>query len=139
MHTETDAEFRDLLTLETIAVVGCSATPGKEAHDVPKYLLEHGYNIIPVNPVADEVFGLEAYDSLADVPDGIDMVNVFRPSEEVLDIVDDVLERHETRGDVEALWLQLGIRDDDAVERAVDAGIHVVQSRCLKVEHQRLG
>ena len=138
MHTETDAEFGDLLALETIAVVGCSATPGKAAHDVPKYLQERGYDIIPVNPFADEIFGRQAYDSLADIPDEIDMVNVFRPSEEVADIVDDVLDRHETRGDVEALWLQLGIRDDDAAERAVDAGIHVVQSRCLKVEHQRL-
>ena len=138
MHVDTEVELRDLLALETIAVVGCSSTPGKAAHSVPKYLLDHGYEVIPVNPFADEIFGRQAYDSLGEVPDDIDIVNVFRPNEEVSDIVDEVLARHADRGDVEAIWLQLGIRDDDAAGRAVEAGLRVVQDRCLKVDHRQL-
>ena len=134
MPVATDETLRDLLALDTVAVVGCSTSAGKAAHDIPRYLLNHGYDVIPVNPFADEIFGREAYDSLADVPDDIGLVNVFRPSEEVPDIVDDVLERD----DVEGLWLQLGIRDDEAVERAQDAGLTTTQDKCIKVEHQRL-
>jgi predicted CoA-binding protein len=138
MRIDTDSGLRDLLDVNTIAVVGCSSTPGKEAHQIPKYMLEQGYDIVPVNPFADTIFERTAYDSLGDVEEDIEMVDVFRPSEEVPEIVDDVLARHEDRGDIESLWLQLGIHHDDATERAVDAGIDVVQDRCLKVEHQRL-
>ena len=132
--TESDATLRQILEYDTVAVVGCSTTPGKAAHDIPKYLVDHGYDVIPVNPFADEIFGRTAYDSLTDVPDEIDIVDVFRPSEEVSGIVDEVLDR----ADVKALWLQLDIRDEDAAKRAREAGIEVVQDRCLKVEHQRL-
>ncbi|AXG07265.1 CoA-binding protein [Haloplanus rubicundus] len=138
MTDATEADIRTLLDAETIAVVGCSATPGKAAHDVPAYLQRQGYEIVPVNPHRDEVLGREAADSLADVSERVDLVDVFRPSEEVSGIVDAVIERVERRGDVEGLWLQLGIRDDDAVARARDAGLTVVQDRCLKVEHGRL-
>jgi len=138
MRIETDSGLRDVLDAETIAVVGCSSTPGKEAHQIPRYMLEQGYNVIPVNPFADTIFDRTAYDTLGEVEEEIEMVDVFRPSEEVPEIVGDVLGRHEDRGDIESLWLQLGIRDDDATERAVDAGIDIVQDRCLKVEHQRL-
>ena len=132
--TESDATLRQILEYDTVAVVGCSTTPGKAAHDIPKYLVDHGYDVIPVNPFADEIFGRTAYDSLTDVPDEIDIVDVFRPSEEVSGIVDEVLDR----ADVKALWLQLDIRDDEAAERARETGIEVVQDRCIKVEHQRL-
>jgi len=138
MHATTDDAVRALLDHKTIAIVGCSTTPGKAAHDIPKYMRENGYEILPVNPFADEIFGETAYDSLEAVPDDIDMVNVFRPSDEVPGIVDDVLARHEDRGDIEALWLQLDIRHDEATDRAVEAGIDVVQDKCLKVEHRRL-
>jgi predicted CoA-binding protein len=134
MQAETDQQLREMLDYDTVAVVGCSTTPGKAAHDIPRYLLDHGYDVIPVNPFADEIFGREAYDSLSSVPEEIDLVDVFRPSEEVPGIVDEVLERD----DVDGLWLQLGIRDDDAAQRAVDAELDVVQDRCIKVEHQRL-
>jgi len=120
-----------------IAVVGCSTTAGKAAHDIPEYMLEHGYDVVPINPFAEEIFGREAYDTLADVAETVELVNVFRPSDEIPG-VDDVLARHTDRGDVDALWLQLGIRHDDATAGAVDAGIDVVQDRCLKVEHARL-
>jgi predicted CoA-binding protein len=138
MATASDQNLREILEYDTIAVVGCSTTPGKAAHDIPKYLIDQGYDVVPVNPYADEIFDRVAYDSLLDVPDEVDLVDVFRPSEEVPGIVDEVLERHDQRGDVEALWLQFGIRDDDATQRAADAGIQVVQDSCIKVEHQRL-
>lgn len=134
MPVESDAELRELLGLRTVAVVGCSSTPGKDAHEIPRYLTEHGYEVIPVNPNAEEVFGRPAYDSLSDVEEEIDTVDVFRPSDEVAGIVEEVLDRE----DVKVLWLQLGISDSDAEARAERAGIHVVVDRCMKVEHQRL-
>ncbi|QIO23400.1 CoA-binding protein [Haloarcula sp. JP-L23] len=134
MPVTDDDELREILSLNRVAVVGCSTTPGKDAHEIPKYLIDKGYDVVPVNPFADEIFGREAYDSLADVPGEIDIVDVFRPSEEVSDIVDAVLERE----DVQVVWLQLGIHDDDAVERAESAGRRVVQDRCMKPTHQRL-
>ena len=134
MPVESDADLREILDLDTIAVVGCSATPGKEAHEIPRYLQDQGYEVIPVNPYADEVLGRPAYDSVTDVEERIDVVDVFRPSEEVADIVDEAL----TRDDVEVIWTQLGIRDAKAAEKAEANGRRVVQDRCFKVEHQRL-
>ncbi|WP_248897093.1 CoA-binding protein [Haloplanus halobius] len=137
MPTATDADIRDLLDVNTIAVIGCSATPGKAAHDVPAYLQHQGYDIVPINPHHDAVLGRPAYDTLADVSERIDLVDVFRPSEEVSGIVDAVLDRVAERGDVRGLWLQRGIRDDEAATRAREAGLTVVQDRCLKVTHQQ--
>lgn len=134
MPVTSDAELREILGLVRIAVVGCSRHAAKDAHAIPKYLLEHGYDVVPVNPNADEIFDRESYDSLADVPGEIDVVNVFRPSDEVGDVVDAALERE----DVKVIWTQLGIRDDAAAERAEAAGKRVVQDRCMKVEHRRL-
>jgi len=134
MPVESDDELREILELETIAVVGCSSTPGKAAHDVPKFMRQRGYEIVPVNPYAGEVFGIEAYDSLSEVEGTVDLVDVFRPSDEVSDIVEEALERE----DVEAVWTQLGIRDPEAGERVEAAGKQYVEDRCLKVEYQRL-
>lgn len=134
MPVETDAELQEVLARRRVAVVGCSATPGKDAHEIPKYLLEHGYDVVPVNPFSDEVLGRTAYDSLADVDGEVEVVDVFRPSDEVSGIVDEAIERD----DVEVVWTQLGIRDDDAAARAENAGLRVVQDRCMKVEHARL-
>jgi len=134
MPVETDADLREILDLETIAVVGCSSSPGKAAHDIPKYMLDRGYDVVPVNPFADEIFGRETADSLADVDGEIDLVDVFRPSDEVPGIVDAVLDRD----DIQAVWLQLGITDDESGRRVEESGRRFVQDRCLKVEHQRL-
>lgn len=134
MPVTDDAEVREILDFRTVAVVGCSATPHKDAHRIPAYLLDHGYNVIPVNPNHDTVLGRHAYDSLADVEEEIDIVDVFRPSPEVAGVVDQAL----ARDDVKVIWLQLGIHDDDAVARAETAGIRVVQDRCMKPEHHRL-
>lgn len=138
MPITDDAGLDRLLDAETIAVVGCSTTPGKAAHDVPAYLQRHGYRVIPVNPYADEVLGEPAYDDLAEVAESIDLVDVFRPSEEVPEVVEAVRARHGTRGDAGAVWLQLGIAHDEAAAAAETDGIDVVQDRCIKVEHGRL-
>ncbi|MCU4750870.1 CoA-binding protein [Halobacteria archaeon AArc-curdl1] len=130
-----DSTLREILSLETIAVVGCSTTPGKAAHDVPKYLLDHGYDVRPVNPFAEEILGRATVDSLEDLEGTpVDIVCIFRPSDEVSGIVDATLERD----DVSVIWTQLGIRDDEAAARAIDAGLTVVQDRCIKIEHRRL-
>ena len=138
MPIETDAVVRELLGFQRIAVIGCSRNPSKTAHSVPAYMHERGYEISPVNPYADEIFGREAYDSILDVEEDVELVNVFRPNNEVSDVIDQIIERKESRGDVKAIWLQLGIFDDEAAARAEEAGLHVVQDRCIKVEHQRL-
>lgn len=134
MPATDDTELREILDAETVAVVGCSATPGKAAHGVPKYLQEHGYRIVPINPTADEVLGERAYDSLSEVAEDIDIVDVFRPSAEVSGIVDEVL----ARDDVATVWLQLNIRDDEAGARVEESGRAFVQDKCIKVEHGRL-
>ncbi|WP_394743054.1 CoA-binding protein [Natronococcus roseus] len=131
--SESD-RIREALESETVAIVGCSSTPGKAAHDVPRYLLEQGYDVIPVNPNAEEIFDRSAADALSDVDQEIEVVCVFRPSEEVTGIVDEVLERE----DVETVWTQLGIRDDEAADRLEESGRSVVQDQCMKVQHQRL-
>ncbi|OYR83408.1 CoA-binding protein [Halorubrum sp. E3] len=138
MPLTDDESLDELLDADTIAVVGCSTTSGKAAHDVPAYLQRHGYRVIPVNPFADEVLGEPAYDELAAVEADVDIVNVFRPSEEVPEILDAVRERHAERGDAGAAWLQLGISHDEAAAAAEADGIDVVQDRCMKVEHGRL-
>ena len=130
MPTDEEA-IEAALAADVVAVVGCSSTPGKDAHEIPKYLREHGYEVVPVNPYADEIFGRQAYDSLADVEETVDVVDVFRPSEEVAGIVEQALDRD----DIDVIWTQLGIEDDAAAERARSAGKLVVQDRCLKVEH----
>jgi predicted CoA-binding protein len=134
MPVTSDEDIRKILSKDTVAVVGCSTTPGKAAHDVPKYLEEHGYEVIPVNPYADEVLGRDAYDSLIEVPGKVGIVDVFRPSDELDGIVDEVVKH----GDIDVLWTQTGIRDRKATNRAEDAGVTVVEDRCIKVQHRRL-
>ena len=134
MPIDDDDSIAEVLEFETIAVVGCSSTPGKDAHEVPAYLQRHGYRVIPVNPTTDEVLGERSYDTLSAVEEEVEVVDVFRPSEEVAGIVDEAIER----GDVKVVWTQLGIRDDEAAERAEAAGLRVVQNRCIMVDHRRL-
>jgi len=131
MASAEDEAIETALDADVIAVVGCSSTPGKDAHEIPNYLIEHGYEVVPVNPYADEIFGRQVYDSLADVEETVDVVDVFRPSEEVAGIVDETIDRD----DVEVIWTQLGISDDEAAARARKADKQVVQDRCIKVEH----
>lgn len=134
MPIEDADELRRILEYDRIAVVGASTSYEKAAHIVPAYLQRHGYELRPVNPTADEIFGRRAYDSLADVSETVDIVEIFRPSEEVSEIVGQAL----ARDDVKAIWMQAGIRNDEAAQRAESAGVDVVQDRCMKVEHGQL-
>jgi predicted CoA-binding protein len=131
MPIEDDDGLRELLEQTRIAVVGASATLEKAAHIVPAYLQRYGYEIIPVNPNVDELFDRPAYDSLSEVDEDIDIVEIFRPSEEAPGIVEEAVDRD----DVKAIWMQLGIENDDAAERAEAAGLSVVQDHCMKVQH----
>lgn len=135
--TDDDA-LDSVFDADTIAVVGCSTTPGKAAHEVPAYLQQQGYRVLPVNPFADEILGETAYDALGEIEVDIDVVDVFRPSDEVPEIVTAVRERHAARDDADTIWLQLGISHDEAAAEAEADGIAVVQDRCMKVEHERL-
>lgn len=117
----------------SIAVVGCSTTPGKDAHEIPLYILQQGYEVYPVNPSATEIFARKAYARLADVPKPIDLVNVFRPAEEAPDIA-----RQAVAAGARALWLQSGIRSDEARRIATEAGLEYVEDACMRVVHRQL-
>lgn len=134
MPLADDHSIKEILGLDPVAIVGCSRNPGKAAHDVPRYLAENGFDIIPINPNADEILGRRAVPSISAVDRDVRLVTVFRPSEEVPAIVDTVLDRD----DVKAIWLQLGITHNRALERAERSGLVTVQNRCMSVEHRRL-
>lgn len=118
----------------TIAVVGLSRDPRKEAHDVPAALQERGFRVIPVNPYADELLGEHVYRRLADIPDPIDVVEVFRPAREAAGIAREAAELG-----IGALWLQLGIRSPEAAAIAAAAGMDYVEDRCMIVDVRRAG
>jgi len=119
---------------KTIAVVGASPDPAKRAHVVPAYLQEQGYRIIPVNPNRDEVLGEKAYPTLLDIPEPVDLVEVFRPAEEAAGIAKDAVAIG-----ADVLWLQVGIVSDEAAETAGEAGLAVVMDHCMGVMHAKLG
>lgn len=116
----------------TIAVVGLSSNPARPSHGVARYMQQQGYRVIPVNPGEQEVLGEKAHRSLADVPDKIDLVNVFRRSEEAGAVVDEAI-----RLEAKAVWLQEGVIDEAAAARAQDAGLLVVMDRCWLKDHVR--
>lgn len=129
----TDDQIRKFYSLKNIAVVGMSKNPEKAAYHVPKYLAEKGYNIIPVNPTADEIMGKKCYHELGEIQDSIDIVDVFRPSEQVLQVVEAAIKKKP-----KVIWLQEGIHNPEAEELARKAGIEVVFNRCMLAEHERL-
>ena len=124
---------RFLRQITTIAVVGLSDNPGRNSYEVAAYLQSQGYEIVPVNPNARMVLGRTARPSLRDVEGKIDLVDVFRKSEAVAEIIDDAI-----AVGAGGVWLQLGISDEEAEKRARDAGLFVVSNRCLMMEHRRL-
>ncbi|SRR5487761_789570 len=117
----------------TIVVVGLSADPGKPSHYVPAYMQQHGYRILPVNPMVETVLGEKSYATLADLPLKPDIVNVFRLPKYIPVIVDEMLQLG-----FKNLWVQQGIIHLEAAARAEAGGIHVVMDRCIMVEHRRL-
>ncbi|TET31957.1 MAG: CoA-binding protein [Candidatus Heimdallarchaeota archaeon] len=118
---------------KTIAVVGASRNPSKAAHSIPKYLKEHGYTIILVNPKADTILEEKVYPSLAEIPVQVDIVDIFRPSEDTPKVVEEAVKLKP-----KLIWLQLGIVNDKAKEIAEKHGIPFVMDKCMKIEHMRL-
>jgi uncharacterized protein len=132
--TDQDAIVQHILTsYSTITVVGASADPAKAAHTVPAHMQRHGWRIIPVNPHAEEILGEPVYRAVADVPEQVGLVDVFRPSEQTPDIA-----RQAVAAGATALWLQLGIASAEARAIAEAAGLLYVEDRCLVIEQRRL-
>jgi uncharacterized protein len=130
----SDSELRKIYDLKNIAVVGMSKNEEKPAHFVPKYLIEHGYNVIPVNPTITEVLGRKSYPSIADMPDDIDVVDIFRRSEDAPVVVMDAMKK---KG-IKVIWMQEGIYNEEAERKAKENGMDVVYNRCMMAEHKRL-
>ncbi len=134
-----DDEIRDVLrNTKTIAVLGIKpeSHSGQPAHYVPKYMADRGYEIIPVPvyyPDVTEILGKRVYRDLGDVPGEIDLLNVFRRAEDIAKHTDEILAKKP-----KAVWLQLGIRNEEVAEKLAEAGIKVVQDLCLMVEHRAL-
>ena len=134
---------RDILKkYDVIAVVGASKNPEKEAYTVPAYMKEHGYTIIPVNPTADEILGEKAYKSLLDLPPDlakkVDIVDVFRPSEELPQVARQVIEMRQKHGRPFAFWAQLGLENEEAKKMLSANKIPYVMNVCLRVVHKLL-
>lgn len=118
-----------LKKFKTIAVIGMSKNPEKDAYRIPEFLIRNGYNVIPVNPTGEEILGRRSYKKLSDVTEKIEIVDVFRPSEDVPNYVDEVI-----KAKPNVFWEQLGIHSPEAEEKIAAAGIRVVYDRCMKVE-----
>ena len=135
MSSDHDQMMRDiLLSTNTVASVGLSSNDEKESYWIVFFLKEMGYRMIPVNPKATEIFGEKAYPSLLDIPDKIDVVQVFRKPEDVPPIVDDAI-----KIGARVVWMQEGIVNEEAAQKARDAGLQVVMDACMRATHKRLG
>jgi uncharacterized protein len=130
--SSADTIQRILKECRTIAVVGLSSNPGRPSYSVAGYMKQQGYRVIPVNPHETSVFGETAYPSLGAIPHKVDLVNVFRRSEEAGAVVDEAI-----RIGAKAVWLQEGVIDEAAAKRAQQAGLLVVMNRCWLKEHYR--
>ena len=131
--SHTDEEIKDIFALKKIAVVGMSRYPIKAAHFVPKYLSEQGFDITPINPTTNEILGKKCYPDISSVQDPIDIVDIFRPSEQVLPVVLNAIKKKP-----KVIWLQEGIHNEEAENLAREHGIDIVFNRCMLAEHQRL-
>ncbi|MCI0564421.1 MAG: CoA-binding protein [Nitrososphaera sp.] len=136
MNTDShsDAELQKFFGMKRIAVVGMSRYAEKAAHTVPKYMLEQGYNVIPVNPSASEILGRKSYPTVRAIPDLVDLVNIFRPSRDVPAVVKDLMKKPR----IKVVWMQEGIYSGEAERMAIERGMDVVYNRCIMVEHRRL-
>lgn len=124
-----------------VAVVGLSRDPSKDSYRVVKYLREQGFHIVPVNPTAEEILGEKSYKSLLDMPEKIqktlEIVDIFRPSDEVLPIIEQVIQLRKRHGTPHVVWMQLGIINEEAAEKAREAGLIVIMDKCMMREHKR--
>ena len=133
-HDEyTDEQIRDILSFKKVAVIGMSKHSSKAAHYVPKYLSDNGFDVTPVNPTANEILGKKCYDSVSEINEEIEIVDIFRPSDQVLFVIQEAIKKKP-----KVIWLQEGIHNSEAEELARKEGIKVVYNRCMLAEHQRL-
>jgi predicted CoA-binding protein len=132
-NPDDDALRRLLQSVRRIAVVGLSPKTNRDSNRVGRYLMERGYEVVPVYPREERILGQAVYRSVRDIPRGVDLVDVFRRSESLPMVVDDVLAARSP-----ALWMQLDCIDDEGAERATAAGVTVVMDRCIMVDHARL-
>lgn len=126
-------DVKKILDYKVIAVVGLSKNESKPSHYVPRYMQSRGYRIIPVNPTAERILGERCYNSLDEVDEKVDVVNIFRPSQEVIPIVESAIKKG-----VKAIWMQEGIVNREAANLAKKHGIPVVMDKCMMKEHQRI-
>ena len=131
--SHTDQEIKDVFTLKKIAVIGMSRHSIKAAHFVPKYLSEQGFDITPINPTTNEILGKKCYSDISSVQHSIDIVDIFRPSEQVLSVIPDAIKKKP-----KVIWLQEGIHNAEAEKLAMKEGIIVIFNRCMLAEHKRL-
>jgi len=129
----SDEQIREILSLSKVAVIGMSKNSSKAAHYVPKYLMDNGYDITPVNPSSDEILSKKCYSSISEIDNDVDIVDIFRPSEDVLPFVQDAIKKKP-----KVIWLQEGIHNVQAEDLAKKEGIKVIFNRCMLAEHQRL-
>ena len=132
--SHSDDEIKKFYTMKNIAVVGMSKNEEKAAHYVPRYLIDHGYNVIPVNPTATEILGRKSYPAVSSIPDRIDIVDIFRRSEDVPSVVEDTLKKE----DIKVIWMQEGIYSKEAEKMAKVQDISAVYNRCMMAELRRL-
>ena len=134
VNSNTDEIKQILEETKSIAVIGCSPDSEKASNIVAKYLIDHGYIVYPVYPKADEILGQKVYRSLKDIPHKVDMVDIFRKPAVISAVVDVAIER----GDVDCIWSQLGLVNNEAMEKAKANGMKAVQNYCTKIEHKEL-
>ena len=134
IDNHTDEEIKKFYNLKNIAVVGMSKNEEKPSHYVPKYLVQNGYNVIPVNPTTEEILERKSYKLVSEIKEDVDIVDVFRKSDDIIPIVDDLLKK---KG-IKLIWLQKGIFNPRAKELAKKNGIDFVYNRCMLEEHKRL-
>jgi predicted CoA-binding protein len=128
-------EIKEMLEkYKNIAIIGASPNPSKDSHIVTKYMIDAGYNVFPIYPKEDTILGQKVYRSLADIDKKVDIVVVFRKPQAVKAVAEAVIKR----GDVDVLWTQLGIVNNEAAEMAKENGVKVVQNLCIKIEHKNL-
>ena len=130
----TPEEIKDILNeSRVIAVVGLSTNSERDSYKVAQYLMDKGYEIIPVNPAYPEILGQKSYERISDIPVDVDIVDIFRKPEFISGIVDEAIEKK-----AKSVWMQLGLADNKAAEKARGAGLRVVQNKCIKIEHHKM-
>ncbi len=122
-----------LQSIKTIAVVGLSSNPAKESYSIASYLKDQGYRIIPVNPTVSEILGEKSYPDVQSIPEKVDVVQIFRKSEDVPPVVDDAI-----KAGAKVVWMQEGIVNEEAAQTAQQAGLQVVMDACMRATHRRL-